>query len=134
VPKRGLRDERKVPLPSFAIPALELWYGIRAAHGAEKLLFPAPRGEKPMNDMLLGTVVRDALEAIDFRAPDMSPRVLRNTFARRRLLDGRTNEDVCSLLGLTSQRTVVRLRATIAPVGCERRRADASSLMDEYDG
>ncbi|MFC7632653.1 hypothetical protein ACFQVB_33695 [Paraburkholderia humisilvae] len=43
----------------------------------------------------------------------MSPRVLRNTYARRQLLDGRGNVDVSRLLGLTSQRTVVRLRATI---------------------
>lgn len=66
-----------------------------------------------VNDVLLGAVVREALEAIGFRAPDMSPRVLRNTYARRQLLDGRSNFDVSRLLGLTSQRTVVRLRATI---------------------
>jgi hypothetical protein len=43
----------------------------------------------------------------------MSPRVLRNTYARRLLLAARTNEEVSRLLGLVSQRTVVRLRATI---------------------
>ena len=66
-----------------------------------------------MNDMLLGSGVREALEAIDFPAPDMSPRVLRNTYARRLLVAGKSNEEVCRLLGFTSQRTVVRLRATI---------------------
>jgi hypothetical protein len=45
-----------------------------------------------MNDMALIKIVRQALEAIDYRAPDMSPRVLRNTYARRLLLARRTNE------------------------------------------
>jgi hypothetical protein len=63
--------------------------------------------------MLPGMVVREALEAIGFSAPDLSPCVLRNTYAHRQLLLGRTDEDVSRLLGLTSQRTVVRLRATI---------------------
>ncbi|MGF6780298.1 hypothetical protein P3T21_005527 [Paraburkholderia sp. GAS334] len=72
-----------------------------------------------MNDMLLGIIVREALEAVDFRAPDMSPRILRNTYARRQLLSGRSNEDVSRLLGLVSQRTMVRLRATIQPVAIE---------------
>jgi site-specific recombinase XerD len=66
-----------------------------------------------MTDMALIKIVRLALEAIDFCAPDMSPRVLRNTYARRLLLAGRTNEEVSALLGLASNRTVVRLRATI---------------------
>jgi hypothetical protein len=66
-----------------------------------------------MNDMFLGLVVREALETIGFRAPDMSPRVLRNTYARRQLLAGRSNEDVSRLLGHVSQRTVIRLRATL---------------------
>jgi hypothetical protein len=67
-----------------------------------------------MSDMFLHKIVRPALEAIDFRAPDMSPRVLRNTYARRLLLAGRTHEEVSQVLGLCSERTVVRLRATIS--------------------
>jgi hypothetical protein len=47
----------------------------------------------------------------------MSPRILRNTYARRQLLAGRSNVDVSQLLGLTSQRTVVRLRATVEQCG-----------------
>jgi hypothetical protein len=66
-----------------------------------------------MTDMQLGRIVREALEAIEFHAPDMSPRVLRNTYARRQLIAGRSNQDVSRLLGLASERTVVRLRATI---------------------
>ena len=68
-----------------------------------------------MTDEMLGRIVRDELLAIDVRLPDMSPRTLRNTFARRLLLVGRSNDDVMHLLGLTSQRTVIRIRATIPP-------------------
>ncbi|MEW6347085.1 MAG: tyrosine-type recombinase/integrase [Paraburkholderia sp.] len=120
IPTRGARAERKLTVPSFATPALSTWLGCaqRTGDGREPL-FPAPRGEGPVNDMLLGMIVREALDAIGFRAPDMSPRVLRNTYARRHLLAGRTNGDVTALLGLSSQRTVVRLRATIgaSPAG-----------------
>ncbi|REG45539.1 site-specific recombinase XerD [Paraburkholderia sp. BL6669N2] len=113
IPKRGARLERTVALPPFSTPPLAAW---QRAHPASDgtLLFPAPRtGDKPINDVLLGAIVREALEAIGFAAVDMSPRVLRNTFARRQLLSGRTNEQTSALLGLASQRTVTRLRATI---------------------
>jgi hypothetical protein len=79
-----------------------------------------------MSDMVLIKIVRLALEAIDFRAPDMSPRVLRNTYARRLLLVGRTNEEVSALLGLASDRTVVRLRAHNSRAFVRRRRAGPS--------
>ncbi|MFM0047344.1 site-specific integrase [Paraburkholderia sediminicola] len=116
VPKHGPRLERIVALPAFCTPALAAWHQHRPA-STEALLFPAPRtADKPTNDVLLGAIVRGALDAIGFAAPDMSPRVLRNTFARRHLLAGRTNEEVSRFLGLASQRTAVRLRATL-PVG-----------------
>ncbi|MGF6997461.1 tyrosine-type recombinase/integrase [Paraburkholderia sp. GAS32] len=113
VPKRGVRLERTVALPAFSTPPLGAWQRLHTPlDGA--LVFPAPRtDDKPINDVLLGAIVRDALDAIGFVAPDMSPRVLRNTFARRLLAAGRTNEDTSRLLGLASQRTVTRLRATI---------------------
>jgi integrase len=113
VPKHGSRLEHIVALPSFCTPALAAW-NQRHPVSAEALLFPAPQtADKPTNDVLLGAIVREALDAIDFAAPDMSPRVLRNTFARRHLLAGRTNEEVSRFLGLASQRTAVRLRATL---------------------
>jgi integrase len=117
VPKRGPRESRRIPLPAFAIAALTAWKESLPSTLAEALLFPAPGRAGTVNDVLLGTVVREALEAIGFRAPDMSPRILRNTYARRQLLAGRSNVDVSQLLGLTSQRTVVRLRATIEQRG-----------------
>ncbi|WP_374992567.1 tyrosine-type recombinase/integrase [Paraburkholderia sp. SARCC-3016] len=114
VPKRGPRESRRVSLPPFAIAPLSAWKeAVTSTSGGESLLFPAPGSASLVNDVLLGAVVRESLEAIGFRAPDMSPRVLRNTYARRQLLDGRSNVDVSRLLGLASQRTVVRLRATI---------------------
>jgi site-specific recombinase XerD len=112
VPKRGARDERRIPLPSFTLAPLALYHS-SGERSPDCFLFPAPRTGEGMSDMALIKIVRLALEAIEFRAPDMSPRVLRNTYARRLLLAGRTNEEVSALLGLASDRTVVRLRATI---------------------
>jgi integrase len=116
VPKHGSRESRKVTLPEFSHPALIAWKATHAQEADHALLFPAPGSGTSINDVLLGTVVKDALAAIRFCAPDMSPRVLRNTFARRQLLSGRTNEDTTRMLGLVSQRTVTRLRATITEV------------------
>jgi len=113
VPKRGARLERTVALPAFSTPALAAWQRLHPSPDGA-LLFPAPRtDDKPINDVLLGVIVRDALDAIGFAAPDMSPRVLRNTFARRQLLSGRTNEQTTAMLGLASHRTVIRIRDTI---------------------
>ncbi|RXV64538.1 site-specific integrase [Burkholderia stabilis] len=112
VPKRGPREARRVSVDEFAEPALARWRKLSAAADSP-LLFPSPRTGGPMTDEMLGRIVRDELLAIGVRLPDMSPRTLRNTFARRLLLAGRSNDDVTHLLGLTSQRTVIRIRATI---------------------
>ncbi|MGP8473841.1 tyrosine-type recombinase/integrase [Burkholderia contaminans] len=114
IPKRGPREARRVNVDEFAQPALARWRNCAAAAGSP-LLFPSPRAGGPMTDEMLGRIVRDELLAIDVRLPDMSPRTLRNTFARRLLLAGRSNDDVMQLLGLTSQRTVIRIRATLPP-------------------
>jgi integrase len=114
IPKRGARAERKVTLPPFAIPPLAAWLDAQGPRDGEDWLFPAPRGRGSLSEMLMGLIVREAFEAIGFLAPDMSPRVLRNTFGRRQILAGRTNEEVSLMLGLSSQRTAVRLRATTA--------------------
>ena len=112
IPKRGPREARRVNVDEFAQPALARWRNWVTAAGSP-LLFPSPRAGGPMTDEMLGRIVRDELLAIDVRLPDMSPRTLRNTFARRLLLAGRSNDDVMQLLGLTSQRTVIRIRATL---------------------
>lgn len=114
IPKRGPREARRINLEDFARPVLERWRNHTAA-AASALLFPSPRAGGPMTDEMLGRIVRDELLAVDIRVPDMSPRTLRNTFARRLLLAGRSNDDVMAALGLTSQRTVIRIRATLQP-------------------
>ncbi|HDR8982691.1 tyrosine-type recombinase/integrase [Burkholderia vietnamiensis] len=114
IPKRGPREARRINVDEFARPALTRWRNDTATSiGA--LLFPSPRAGGPMTDEMLGRIVRDELLAVDIRVPDMSPRTLRNTSARRLLLAGRSNDDVMQLLGLTSQRTVFRIRATLPP-------------------
>ena len=68
-----------------------------------------------MKDDTLGKCVRIALKSLNITAADMSPRLLRNTYARRHLHAGRTDEEVANLLGLSSHRTSVRLRQTLEP-------------------
>ena len=55
----------------------------------------------------------------------MSPRVLRNTYARRKLIAGRSHEDVNAVLGIGTHRTVVRLQETI-PVPASVKSPDQS--------
>ncbi|KVR40771.1 tyrosine-type recombinase/integrase [Burkholderia multivorans] len=117
VRKHGPREARRVNVSEFAEPALARWLS-RSATAHSPLLFPSPRAGGPMTDEMLGRIVRDELLAVDIRVPDMSPRILRNTFARRQLLAGRSNDDVMRMLGLTSQRTVIRIRTTI-PTGSQ---------------
>jgi site-specific recombinase XerD len=78
------------------------------------LLFVATAGGKPMKPATLRQCVQKALQIAGASAADESPRLLRNTYGRRNLLEGRTNEQVNSLLGLSSHRTATRLRETIA--------------------
>ena len=76
-----------------------------------------------MNDMFLRFVVRDALTAIGFHASDLSPRVLRNTSARRQLLDAHPHAEISAMPGLTSSRTITRNRQTLAPDAAAHRAA-----------
>ncbi|TCG02733.1 hypothetical protein BZM27_53640, partial [Paraburkholderia steynii] len=108
ISKRGARDQRRVTLPLFALPALRRWKDAKPS-ADDALLFPAPGQGGVMNDVLLGTVVKTRFEGIGFVAPDMSPRILRNTFARRQLLSGRSNEDTSGMLGLVSRSERLRV-------------------------
>ena len=114
VARHGARDERKVSLPPFATEPQATWLE-QTGGGDDELLFPMNAATGSFCEETLWRAVREALEAIGFSGPDMSPRVLRNTYARRLLLAGRSNHEVSALLGLRSQRTVVRIRATIPP-------------------
>jgi len=118
VRKRGPRIARRVPIDPFAVDLLRAYAKARAGLPAsDGLLFMATAGGKPMKPATLGQCVRGALHAIEAAAADESPRLLRNTYGRRHLLEGKTNEQVSNLLGLSSHRTATRLRETIAASG-----------------
>jgi site-specific recombinase XerD len=113
VDARVNKDGRTIGLDRFGIVPLDAWQRERIVEANDDVsLFPSERSDiLPMRT--LHRIVSNALQEIGFGAPDMSPRVLRNTFARRHLLNGRSNEEVSRMLGLASQRTAVRLRQTL---------------------
>lgn len=118
VRKRGPRFARRVPIDPFAVDLLRAYAKARTGLPAsDGLLFTATAGGKPMKPATLGQCVRGALHAVDAAAADESPRLLRNTYGRRHLLEGKTNEQVSNLLGLSSHRTATRLRQTITESG-----------------
>ncbi|KWI47562.1 integrase [Burkholderia pseudomultivorans] len=123
VPRDRARPARRIALASFARAPLAAWRAASPDTRDSARLFPAPRGGGAMNDMFLLLVVRDALTAIGFHTADMSPRVLRNTFARRQLLAGHAHADVSAMLGLVSARTVTRIRQTLPPDAAAARAA-----------
>jgi site-specific recombinase XerD len=116
VQKRGPRIARRVTLEPFSLDVLREYYDARTKlPGQSEWLFLATAAGKPMKDDTLGKCVRVALKSLNITAADMSPRLLRNTYARRHLHAGRTDEEVANLLGLSSHRTSVRLRQTLEP-------------------
>ena len=118
VRKRGPRIARRVPIDPFAVDLLRAYAKARAGLSlGDGLLFMATAAGKPMKPATLGQCVRAALRAIGAAAADESPRLLRNTYGRRHLLEGKTNEQVSNLLGLSSHRTATRLRETITETG-----------------
>ncbi|MFM0441896.1 tyrosine-type recombinase/integrase [Paraburkholderia strydomiana] len=118
VKKRGPRIARRVPVDAFAVDLLRAYAKARAGLSvSDGLLFMATAGGKPMKPATLGQCVRAALRAIGAAAADESPRLLRNTYGRRHLLEDKTNEQVSNLLGLSSHRTATRLRETITETG-----------------
>jgi site-specific recombinase XerD len=115
VKKRGPRIARRVPVDAFAAAILREYSKARAAMSCTtNLLFVATAAGKPMKAGTLGQCVQASLRAVDAAAADESPRLLRNTYGRRHLVEGKTNEQVSSRMGLCSHRTVTRLRETIA--------------------
>jgi integrase/recombinase XerD len=112
--KYGPRIARRVPLDRFAIDLLRMYLGRRLEMSSSgELLFVATAGGKPMKADTLGMCVRAALREVGATAADESPRLLRNTYGRRHLIEGKTNEQISSLLGLSSHRTATRLRQTL---------------------
>lgn len=114
IEKRGPRIARRVPVDAFAVEILRRYAKARAALPCPTdFLFVATAAGKPMKADTLGFCVQSALRAAGATAADESPRLLRNTYGRRHLIEGKTNEQVSSLMGLSSHRTVTRLRETI---------------------
>jgi site-specific recombinase XerD len=114
VEKHGPRLARRVPVDSFAVDALRVYHDAREEMQCPTAwLFVATAGGKPMKPGTLGACVRTALRVAGVAAADESPRLLRNTFGRRHLIGGKSNEQVSSLLGLSSHRTATRLRDTL---------------------
>ena len=113
VSAHGGRSSRTVQIDLFAVPALEAWIRRRAADkGNGVVLFPNKDG-KPLTVATLGNIVREALTSIGVQADDMSPRLLRNTDCRRRLRSGQSADEITYRLGLTTNRTVERMLATL---------------------
>ncbi|WP_416046921.1 tyrosine-type recombinase/integrase [Cupriavidus basilensis] len=114
VPAHGAHDTRKVPLASFAVPILAEWLVRRQTRSTSSdLVFSLRASGEPITDMSFGKIVRAALVAIDFEGDSMSPRVLRNTYCRRRLLAGHDSDEVSRLLERASTRICDRISATI---------------------
>ncbi|WP_459906129.1 tyrosine-type recombinase/integrase [Caballeronia sp. HLA56] len=114
VDKHGPRIARRVPIDVFAAHVLRAYVDARRSmQCATSWLFITTASGKPMRPDTLLNCVRAALHEANLSAPDESPRLLRNTFGRRYLIAGKTNEQVSVLMGLSSHRTVTRLRQTI---------------------
>jgi site-specific recombinase XerD len=118
VKKRGPRIARRVPIDAFAVDLLRAYAKAREGQAvSDGLLFMATASGKSMKPGTLGQCVQAALRLVGATADDESPRLLRNTYGRRHLLEGKTNEQVSNLLGLSSRRTATRLRETILDPG-----------------
>jgi len=116
VEKHGPRLARRVPVDRFAHDILRAYHQVRAESMCPTgWLFVATSSGKPMKPDTLVKCVRAALRRAGLSAADESPRLLRNTYGRRHIAAGGTNEQVSNLLGLASHRTVTRLRQTLEP-------------------
>ncbi|SAK73174.1 phage integrase family protein [Caballeronia pedi] len=116
VQKHGPRLARRVPVDRFAYDILRVYHHVRTESMCPtEWLFVATSSGKPMKPDTLVKCVRIALRRAGLSASDESPRLLRNTYGRRHIAAGGTNEQVSNLLGLSSHRTVTRLRLTLEP-------------------
>lgn len=114
VPARRPKIPRTVHLEPFATAPLAAWHAVRHDWPVDgDLLFTLKRVGTPITDMSLGKIVREAVACIGQDVQNMSPRILRNTYCRRLLMRGVAPEAVTERLGLASNRTVVRIAATI---------------------
>ncbi|WP_250528253.1 site-specific integrase [Caballeronia sp. GAWG2-1] len=114
VEKHGPRIARRVPIDAFAVDVLRAYHDARRIiQYATQWLFITTAAGKPMQPDTMLRCVRAALKRAGLTAADESPRLLRNTYGRRRIVEGKTNEQVSNLMGLSSHRTTIRLRQTL---------------------
>jgi integrase/recombinase XerD len=114
VEKHGSRIARRVPIDAFAVDVLRAYHDARRIiQCATQWLFITTAAGKPMQPDTMLKCVRAALNRAGLTAADESPRLLRNTYGRRRIVEGKTNEQVSNLMGLSSHRTATRLRQTV---------------------
>lgn len=114
VEKHGPRIARRVPIDALAFDVLRRYQEVRRSIPcATQWLFIATAGGKPMQPYTMLKCVRQALHRAGLSAADESPRLLRNTYGRRQIIAGKSNEQVSNLMGLSSHRTAARLRQTV---------------------
>ncbi|MBU6492182.1 MAG: tyrosine-type recombinase/integrase [Burkholderiales bacterium] len=113
VPPSQGREGYRAPLSPFCVAPLQEWIRERQAQTsddetASALAFPKEDGSE-LSSVSIYKIVRAALRAIDFQGDDMGPRVLRTTYARRQLLAGSTIPQVMGAIGVTNDKSLVRL-------------------------
>ncbi|MDR5832259.1 site-specific integrase [Caballeronia sp. LP006] len=114
IEKHGPRIARRVPIDAFAIDAVRAYHQARQTiQCTTQWLFIATTAGKPMLPDTMLKCVRAVLKRAGLTAADESPRLLRNTYGRRHIAAGKTNEQVSYLMGLSSHRTATRLRQTV---------------------
>ncbi|MDR5806639.1 site-specific integrase [Caballeronia sp. LZ001] len=129
VDKHGPRIARRVPVDAFATDVLRAYYEARRSiQCVTQWLFIATAAGKPMQPDTMLKCVRVALKRAGLTAADESPRLLRNTYGRRHVAAGRTNEQVSNLMGLSSHRTATRLRQTLDPNKMSEAQEQATGL------
>jgi site-specific recombinase XerD len=121
VQELGARASRRVALDSFSIDCLGTYVSARRRlSGPSNYLFTATSNGEPMEDRILSKIIKNAVRGSGVTAADITPRILRNTYGRRHIASGCTNEQVSDQLGLSSQRTAARLRLTLDFLNSEK--------------
>jgi site-specific recombinase XerD len=114
VKKAGAHASRYVQLDSFNVDCLGMYVlARRRLAGPSKYLFNSNFTGEPMDDGILYRFIKRAVRATGVTVADITPRILRNTYGRRHIASGCTNEQVSKKLGLSSQWTAARLRCTL---------------------
>ncbi|MEX3932173.1 tyrosine-type recombinase/integrase [Paraburkholderia phymatum] len=119
----------RVPIPMFCCEPIRDWLDERRTYLADSncddkthayLAFPRREAGGKLSSVAVYFSVNVCLHEIGFQAKDMGPRILRYTFLRRQILQGLSDEAIMSMCGLTTAKTVRRMRDVIRNFDCER--------------